>query len=265
MKITQLRNATIVIQFNQQVILVDPMLAPQGSIPPLKYLTLQHRKNPLVALPKESDAILEKVTHCLITHCQKGHFDHLDRVGITWLREKAIPVYCPVDDVAYLEKKGLKVIPLSTETSNPFFSGSIDLIPCLHGRGLVGKMMAHGYGYVINIPNEPSLYLAGDTLLTDDVRHCITHHNPDITLIPAGGANMDIGGEIIMGLEDAISMGEITDKVVVANHLEALDHCPVQRNELQHAIHIRQWDDRYHIPADGETLEFETQHFGTTG
>src|SRR3712207_1589867 len=80
MKITQLRNATAVVDIGPYRILVDPMLAPKGALPPLKLFDRRER-NPVVDLPPVADALLASVTHCLITHCQKGHFDHLDRAG----------------------------------------------------------------------------------------------------------------------------------------------------------------------------------------
>ena len=87
MKIQQLRNATIIVEFAQHRVLVDPMLAPQGALPPLRLFGARQR-NPLVELPSGTRDELESVTHCLITHCQKGHFDHLDRAGTRWLRER---------------------------------------------------------------------------------------------------------------------------------------------------------------------------------
>lgn len=256
MNITQVRNATVVIQMGQAVVLVDPMLAPKGAIPALKYFGGERRRNPLVDLPENTDLLLEQVTHCLITHCQKGHFDHLDRRAIKWLRERNIPVFCAEGDAAFLQQKGLQVIALNPEQRSGFLSGQIQLIPCLHGRGLIGKMMAHGVGYFIQLPDEPSLYIAGDTLLTDEVRQCIALNQPDITLIPAGGARFDLGGDIIMGVEEAIAVGALTGKQVIANHLEALDHCPVSRAQLQAEVNRRHWQGRFFIPADGETLTF---------
>ena len=114
--------------------------------------------------------------------------------------------------------------------------------------------MAHGYGYHIEQKNEPSIYLTGDTILTDEVSNCITQHQPDVVVIPAGGAKFDLGDEVIMGLEDAIKIGEITEKRVIANHLESLDHCPVTRAELSQEVHKLGWEKRFHIPFDGETV-----------
>ena len=36
MKIHQLRNATLVLEYRQARVLVDPMLAPRGALPPLR-------------------------------------------------------------------------------------------------------------------------------------------------------------------------------------------------------------------------------------
>ena len=256
MKITQLRNATLVVESNEHVILVDPMLAAKGSIPSLKYATKQRRKNPIVELPTNSQALLEKVTHCLITHCQKGHFDHLDRKAIKWLRNNNIPVFCSHQDSEYLKKKGLKVQILDKHKSNDFLNGQVTLVPCVHGTGLVGKLMAHGYGFVITLPGEPVLYLSGDTILTPTVQKIIQSQQPEVIVIPAGGAQFDLGGEIIMGLEEALKVGELATGKVIANHLEALDHCPVSRDQLHDEIKKRQWQQRFLIPKDGESIHF---------
>lgn len=258
MNIIQLRNATMVIDYGQYVILVDPMLAPKGAIPPLKYISRQRRRNPLVDLPANTAGILERVTHCLITHCQKGHFDHLDRAAVKRLRDRNIPILCMEGDSEYLSRKGLKVLPLKAESvEQPFLEGSVIPVPCLHGRGVIGKFMAHGYGYFIQWPGEPSLYIAGDTVFTAEVEHCLSTYRPDVSVLPAGGANFDLGGEIIMGAEDMLTASQISTGKVIANHLEALDHCPVTRKQLIELREQEQLEGRLLIPEDGETLCFE--------
>ena len=260
MKVTQIRNATILIESivegNKQGILVDPMFAPMSAIPSLKYATTTRRRNPLVELPSNIDELKSRVTCCLITHCQKGHFDHLDRAATKWLRENNIPVYCSTQDSAFLKKKGLEVFTLAPSTENRFLNGSIKLIPCLHGEGLIGKMMAHGYGYHIQLPDEPSIYVSGDTILTKEVKNFITVTQPAIVVIPAGGAIFDLGSEIIMGLTEAIEIGEFATGHVIANHLEALDHCPVTRESIHSEIEVKGWKHRFFVPDDGESFNF---------
>lgn len=257
MKITQLRNATVVIEIGASRILVDPMLAPENALPPLR-LFGERRRNPVVALPAAADAVLESVTHCLITHCQKGHFDHLDRAGKRWLRSRNVPVICTPHDAPYLRQRGLNVQPLDEGHEQPqaLLGGRVRTVRCTHGRGMVGMLMEHGVGYFIEMPGEPSLYLAGDTILSPAVRDFVARHQPDVALVPAGGARMDVGHEIIMGTEEVIAFTQASRSAVVANHLEALSHCPVTRTELRAAAARAGVTDRLHVPADGETLEF---------
>lgn len=136
-------------------------------------------------------------------------------------------------------------------------SSSIDLIPCLHGEGLIGKMMAHGYGFHIQLPGQPSIYVTGDTILTETIKEFVTRAQPSATALPAGGANFDIGGEIIMRLSEAIHIGELAKGLVIANHLEALDHCPVTRKSIQLEVKARGWQDRFFVPDDGESISFK--------
>ena len=257
MKITQLRNATTIIAIGGYRILVDPMLAPKGALPPLKFLG-QRDRNPIVDLPPQADAALDTVTHCLITHCQKGHFDHLDRAGKHWLRSRQIPVICTPHDAEHLRQRGLNVLPLPEHhrEPQPFLGGRIRTVACRHGKGMVGLLMEHGVGYFIEMPGEPSVYLSGDTILTPEILAFIARHQPDIALIPAGGARFDVGHEIIMDTEDVLAFTQAMKGVTVANHLEALSHCPVQRTELRNGATRASVQDRLWIPADGETLEF---------
>ncbi|HTF96809.1 MAG TPA: MBL fold metallo-hydrolase [Cellvibrio sp.] len=259
MHITHLRNATIIIHLGPHNILVDPMLAPKDALPPLRFFVRQRLRNPTVELPANTNALLETVTHCLITHCQKGHFDHLDRAAKRWLRERQTPVICTPHDVKHLRKRGLNVSALHDNHAQPqpFLGGTIRTIRCTHGLGLVGAMMEHGVGYFLEMPDEPSLYLSGDTILTDEVRHFVHHYQPDVCVVPAGGAHFDLGGDIIMGTNDLVELIRITKGYVVANHMEALSHCPVQREDLRRATDSAGLGGRLYIPQDGEQLKFE--------
>ncbi|MFI8744427.1 MBL fold metallo-hydrolase [Pseudomonas sp. NPDC077186] len=255
MKIQQLRNATIIVEFAQHRVLVDPMLARQGALPPLRLFGARQR-NPLVELPGAARDALQSVTHCLITHCQKGHFDHLDRAGAKWLRERQIPVICTPHDAEYLAQRGLKVQPLHADHEQPgaFLGGRIRTIRCTHGRGLVGRLMEHGVGYLIEMPGEPSLYLAGDTLLSEAVRACVREHRPEVSVVPAGGARFDLGGDIIMGIDEVLEFARLSGKAVVANHLEAISHCPTRRATL--AAAAAGAGVALLVPQDGEVLSF---------
>ncbi len=257
MRITQLRNATIIVHTGRYNILVDPMLAAKDALPALRLLDGRRLRNPLVELPRSANAVLEGVTHCLITHCQKGHFDHLDRAGKHWLRERQVPVICTPHDAGHLRQRGLNVQPLTADPVQPFLGGTIRTVRCTHGRGLVGALMEHGVGYFLEMPGEPSLYLSGDTVLTDEVRQFVRRHQPQVCVVPAGGARFDLGGEIIMGVDEVLEFARIAQGTVVANHLEALSHCPVGRRELRDAAEQAGLAGPVLIPRDGEVMTFE--------
>jgi len=257
MKIHQIRNATLVCELAGHRILVDPMLGQRFAHPPLRLFSHCSR-NPVVDLPSEAAALLDTVTHCLITHCQRGHFDHLDRPGAKWLRERGIPVICTPHDARYLARQGLNVEPLAAVPGEPegWLGGTVTTVRCTHGLGLIGGFMEHGVGYFLQMPGEPSLYLAGDTVLTDTVRDFVLQHQPQVSVIPAGGAQLDIGSEIIMGIDEALQFAQLATGQVVANHLEALNHCPVTRRELAARAEQVGLGERLHIPADGQALAF---------
>lgn len=257
MKITQLRNATIVLELGGNRILVDPMLASKGAFPPIKLFGPRLR-NPTVELPANTDAVLDTVTHCLITHCQKGHFDHLDRAGKRWLRERQVPVICTPHDADYLRQRGLQVAPLPEKHDVPsaFMGGSIRTVPCTHGSGFAGLFMEHGVGYFIELPGEPSIYLAGDTVLTPQILDFVSRFQPQVCLVPAGGARFDIGSDIIMGEDDVVALASAVKGTVVANHMEAIGHCMVTRSSLAVAAVRAGVREKIKIPTDGETLEF---------
>ena len=258
MHITHLRNATIIIHSGEHHILVDPMLAARDTLPPLRVFDGKRLRNPLLDLPANAGGALAQVTHCLITHCQKGHFDHLDREGKRFLRERRIPVTCTAHDAPYLAQRGLDARPLALGPGEEqsFLDGTIRTVRCTHGRGLVGALMEHGVGYLIALPGEPTLYLAGDTILSPAIRETVERYQPDICVVPAGGARMDLGGEIIMGPSEVIEFARLARGTVVANHLEALSHCPPTRTALAAAAQAAGVGARLRIPADGERMAF---------
>lgn len=260
MKITQIRNATILLEFESEGksigLLVDPMLAKRGAMPAFKYFGGSVRRNPTIDLPNNTPELLQRVTHGLITHCQRAHVDHLDRAGTKFLRDGKIPVFCMPRDTSFLAARGLSTQPLRGKQTQPFFHGQIAPIPCVHGRGWVGHLMEHGYGYFIDLPGEPSVYIAGDTVLTDEVRLCLTQRQPRVAILPAGGARFDLGAEIIMCTADVLDACALTTGIVVANHLEALDHCPTTRTELTVAAVQAGLIGRLLIPDDGAEIKF---------
>ncbi len=256
MKIRIIRNATLMMEYGDHMILVDPMLADQGAMPAFSIFRHKARPNPTVPLPANAENAFTRVTHALITHCQRGHADHLDRAGKRFLRERAIKTFCRQEDNAYLTKRGLSTHPLRLGERQRFPGGFITPIPARHGHGWIASVMGRGVGYFLEPEGHPSVYIAGDTVMTDDVRRVLNHNAPDIAVVAAGNASVDIGQPILMSLEEVIEFAALAPGAVIANHLEALNHCPVTRDQVFAVAKQAGLHRKILIPKDGDLLDF---------
>jgi L-ascorbate metabolism protein UlaG (beta-lactamase superfamily) len=255
MKVHHLRNATLVIETSEKVILVDPMLGKKGTAgPTFTLFRFKPQRNPIVDLPNNAMDIVEKTTHCLITHL---HPDHLDRDAENFLRTKQIPVICSIKDEVALRKKSLNV----TQTVDywkmtEFLGGKIQGIPAVHGYGFVAKPMGNVMGFYIELPNEKSIYLSADTIYTDDVHKVLNELKPEISVVACGTAQLDIFQPLLMTITDILKFVKNAPSQVIANHLEAVNHCPTTRNQLKNEISKIGLSEKIFIPNDGESRTY---------
>lgn len=255
MRMHFLRNASFLLQTGEHHILVDPMLGPPGSLMSLTVVRRPHR-NPLVPLPACADLTqLPTAAACVLTHCRYGHADHLDRTGMQLLAEHRIAVYAQARDQRFLERRGMLVVPMRVGVRQPFLGGTMLAVPAQHGYDWLHWLMGPGVGYVIALPNEPSIYICGDTILTPTVAETITRLNPDIVVVSAGGARLDIGRPILMTPDDVLRCISLAPGRVVAIHMEALNHCPTTRETMRHRAEQAGVMSKVLIPDDGAVLE----------
>ena len=255
MKIHHIRNATLVIEVEDKVILVDPMLGEKGEVgPPFTFFRFKPQRNPTVGMPKGAMGIIEKATHCLITHL---HPDHLDKKAITFLHDKNIPVICSVKDEKALLKKGLNVVQVVDYWKrNDFLGGHIEGIPARHGYGFVAKPAGPVMGFYIELPHQPTVYISSDTIYTNEVGKVLKAYNPSISVLATGSAQFDIFQPLLMHMEDILRFIQDAPGKVIANHMEAVNHCPTTRNQLGKEVQAIGLIDKVLIPYDGEVMTF---------
>lgn len=243
----------MVIETGAIVLLIDPMIGPTGTMPPFSFFRSKPKRNPIVPLPESCQPTLDRVTHCLLTH---QHPDHLDKEAEQYLIRKKIPVICSVLDEKAFRKKGLNV----TQTIDywkrvEFLGGKIEGIPARHGYGFVAKPAGKVMGYYIELPNEPSIYLSSDTIYTDKVGKVLKEYKPDISVVAAGSAQFDIFKPLLMTVEDILTFTRNAPGKVIANHMEAVNHCPTTRVSLRHKLQEQGLMEKTFIPEDGDWLE----------
>jgi len=245
----------MIIHSNGQRILVDPCLNPKGSLPPYTLFRKRPRLNPTVDLPSSAESDLGRITCGLITHCRYGHFDHLDKKGIRLLASRQVPTYCNSPDEPFLKRRHINTIPLNMNQKNAFLTGHITPFPTAHGYGIVGMLMRPGAGYFIELPGDRSLYISGDTVMTQTVRHVLNDLRPDISLLNAGTAALDFGRPILMPINEQLDFIRMAPGKVVAVHLDAFNHCLTSRDLLRGAVLKEGLSEKVIIPQDGELMD----------
>ncbi len=186
------------------------------------------------------------------------HTDHLDSDGEQFLTRHNIPVLTIAKDKAYLEKYGVDVShSVDYWQSVEYLGGQVTAIPAQHGHGWIHKCMANGAGFYIALPNEPTLYICGDTVLTDDVKQALDQVKPDYAVLAAGEAQMDVGKPLLMSSDELLAFIRLCPGKVIANHMEALNHCPLNRQHFAQLVKQHGLQDKVLIPLDGQTLELK--------
>ena len=236
MRITLVRSATIIVELAGRRILVDPMLDDVGARPPIEG-TRNQVANPTVPLPFPGEEVVRGLDAVIVTH---RHRDHLDARGEELL-PRDVPVFCQPEDEEALRELGVDA--WSIDDAVEWNGLRIVRTPARHGSGRMAELLAPVSGFVLD-----DLYLAGDTVWYEGVEQTIARFAPRVAVVNAGGAEFVDGGLIVMGADD---VREVVARVptVVAVHMEALNHCFLERESLRRAV------PGILVPEDGETLE----------
>ena len=240
-----LRHATLTVEYGDIPLLVDPMLGEAGSMPPIPD-TPNDRRNPLVELP-DADLAHDAL---LITHL---HRDHLDDAAKERLAGD-VPTLCQPADVDELAEAGFtdaRPVDDAVEMGDV----RVTRTPARHGHGDLAERMAPVSGFVLESADEPTLYHAGDTVWYDGVRETLEAFEPDVVVVNAGAAQFTEGRPITMTAEDVLRVCEHTDATVIADHMDAINHCLLARADLRSALAGTAAEVQVLIPADGERID----------
>ncbi len=184
-KVTYHGHATIGIESDGYKILIDPFFA----------------GNPMAKIGPEN---LE-ADFILISH---GHGDHVgDAIDIA--KRTGALVIANFEIVNWLGGKGVENLhPLHIGGGNTFPFGYCKMTIAHHGSSLPdGAYGGNPGGYLIRFNNGKTLYFAGDTALTYDMKF-LADENVDLAILP-------IGDNFTMGQDDAIKAVQLIKPAVV--------------------------------------------------
>lgn len=243
------RNATLLIEYNGKKILVDPMLSPKGAIESWAGI----ERNPTIELKIPVENIVKDVDLVIVTHT---HEDHFDKVASKTL-DKSIELMIQPADKNHLEKEGF--VNATVIDDNILWNGiTIYRLDGQHGTGKVLEMMGKTSGFILKAKNQPTVYIVGDAIWTEDIKKNIKKFKPDYIVVNSGGALIK-GFEnmpIIMNEEQTMALIRESYKAkVIAVHMDALDHCRTTRSSLtKKADELNIGKDKLIIPQDTEVI-----------
>ncbi|HEV7378918.1 MAG TPA: MBL fold metallo-hydrolase [Dyadobacter sp.] len=244
-----IRNATLVIEYAGKKILVDPMLSSKGALQSFAGI----EKNPTVELKMPVKEIVDNVDMVLVTHTHPDHFDPAASNALV----KSVQLLNQPADKEFFTKEGFtKATVLDNKTE---LNGiTIQRVDAEHGSGKALEMMGKTSGFLLMAVNQPTIYIVGDGILTQDISNNIKNFKPDYIVVNSGGAVIPgfEANPILMDEVQTIALIKESGKAkVIAVHMDALDHCRTSRVKLsQKAKENNIEKAKLIIPQDGEIL-----------
>ena len=257
MKLTQIRNATLKVEYAGKKFLIDPMLSKKGAFPGFPGTINSHIANPTVDLPLPLSEILD-VDAVIVTHTHQDHWDDAAKEAIP----KDMPIFTQNArdqwDIQMSWFRNTWVL----EERNDFGGITLNKTPGHHGRGeilegLLGDILGNVCGIVFTHPREKTLYIAGDTVWYQGVEQNLKQYKPDVMVLNSGDAKVLPNESIIMGKEDVYEAYKAAPlATIIASHMGAVNHASLSREDLRAFIVDHRMNSRVLVPEDGESYSF---------
>lgn len=179
--------------------------------------------------PQQSLSSLLDIDAVIVTHL---HRDHFDEVAIQRLA-KHISVFCQLADKNSLIQHVFTQV-LSVDDRCYWQGIQIIRTGGQHGTGELAQKMGPVSGFVLQVEEEPSLYIVGDSVCCQEVEEALQQYRPEIAVVNAGAAQFLEGDPITMDVEDLLQMSLACPTLqVIAVHMEAWNHCLLTRAKLR--------------------------------
>ena len=252
MKITLIRNASMIVEYAGNRFLVDPAFGKKGSRDPFPCSSHPDERNPVVELPFSVKEILKVTDAVLVTHMHSDHFDDEAAQALP----KDIDMFVQDEgDKEAMENMGFKNVE-TIPPSSKYYGIEILKTPGRHGEPGMNQEALDDLGNVCGIvlrkEGQQTLYIAGDTVWYEGVESSLEKYKPDVIVLNAG-ANELAGDRIVMDEHDVLKVHRACpDAMIVAVHMEAFNHWTLSRKKLWEFARANGFSDNLFIPADGE-------------
>jgi L-ascorbate metabolism protein UlaG (beta-lactamase superfamily) len=202
MKIMFLGHATLQIEVDDKIIIVDPFIS--GN-----------------ELAKDIDINSLKADYILITH---AHQDHILDVETIAKNTEAI-IVSNYEIVMYYGAKGIKGHPMNHGGSWNFDFGRVTYTNAVHTSSFPdGSYGGNPGGFIIET-KEKNIYIAGDTALTMDMKLIPMQCKIDLAVLP-------IGDNFTMGIESAIIASNFVEcNSILGYHFDTFGYIKIDHKD----------------------------------
>ena len=259
MKITQIRNATIKLEYKNTTFLIDPWLMPKDSMQGFDTAVNSDIRQPRVELPFEIKDIVN-VDAVIITHIHPDHWDECAEKAI----DKNLKIFVQSEfDKEYIKSKGFTNIEVLAVEGTKYKNITLYKTATQHGKREIIKplcdsigMPYDAMGIVFEAEGEKNLYIAGDTIWCDEVEDALNKYKPDVIVLNACAATVLNGERLIMNIDDLKNdLNKAPNSIIIASHMDTVSHLTLTRKDLKE-FKKEFYLNNLLIPEDGESLVF---------
>ncbi len=214
MKITFYGQNSLLIETKNINILVDPFIS----------------GNPLAKDIIDISSI--KANYILLTHAHQDHV--LDAESIA--KQNHATIVSNYEIAMYYQEKGIEVHPMNHGGSWNFPFGKVKYVNAIHTSSFAdGTYGGQPGGFVIEGETK-SIYIAGDTALTMDMKLIPLTTKLDLAILP-------IGDNFTMGIDDAVIASDFVEcNQVLGVHYDTFGFIEIDHNEAKQKFSAKDKD-----------------------
>lgn len=224
MKITFLGHATLLIEVMELVLLIDP------------FITGNEKTRGIV------DVKALKPDYILLTHAHQDHTLDAEKIAL----QSGATIISNYEISTHYEEKGFTVHPMNHGGKWKFPFGTLKYTNAIHTSSFPDGSYGGQPGGFILTSNDKSIYIAGDTALTMDMKLIPMTNHLNLAILP-------IGDNFTMGVEDAILAAHFLEcNKVLGYHYDTfgfivIDHEKAQKSFENAGLELL-------LPAIGESV-----------
>ncbi len=205
MKITYLGHASLHIEFDGTTIIVDPFIS--GN-----------------SLASHIDISALKADYILVTHAHQDHILDVETIA----KNTDATIVANYEVANHFGAKGLNVFAMNHGGTYKTDSFSAKYVNAIHTSSFPdGSYGGQPGGFVLTSKSGKSIYIAGDTALTYDMKLIPMQTQLDLAILP-------IGDTFTMGIEDAILASDFVEcNKVLGYHYDSFPPIKIDHAEAK--------------------------------